>query len=160
MEEVEDFEAGEFEAVFGAKPDLAYQSQTIEQIVRNRRSLENELFFDRLLTAVKIDQGILTTARPYHVCSLVLASNLYPPRSNQDLRNLCRLILASASPDHQKQSLIYYILKDIPNSSQSAEVFARSSFMPNKYQIFIDGIWFLDRLMFEVHLINTGFICR
>ena len=53
MEDPEDFEA-----VFGAKPDLAYQQLLIEQIIRCRRSLENELFFDKLLNAVKIDQGI------------------------------------------------------------------------------------------------------
>ena len=52
MEDVNDFDS-----VFGTKPDLAYNHQTIEQIHRCRRALENELFFDRLLKAVGVDQG-------------------------------------------------------------------------------------------------------
>lgn len=86
-----------------------------------------------------------------HDVDLFTASKLYPPRSNQDLRTLHGRIVSSASPDHHKQSLLYYILKDIPNSSQVAEAFAKDCFLPSKYQTFIDGLWFLDRLRFEVN---------
>jgi hypothetical protein len=49
----------EFYAVFGSEPNLAYQEQTVHEVLKHRRSLENELFFDRLLKAVGIDQGTL-----------------------------------------------------------------------------------------------------
>jgi len=52
-------DAEEFYAVFGSEPNLAYQEQTVNEISKHRRSLENELFFDRLLKAVGIDQGVL-----------------------------------------------------------------------------------------------------
>lgn len=47
----------DFNAIFGSAPDLAYQQKTVEEIHKNRRQLENCLFFDRLLKAVGIDQG-------------------------------------------------------------------------------------------------------
>ncbi|MCJ1416908.1 hypothetical protein MMC32_003247 [Xylographa parallela] len=123
----------EFNAVFGPEPSLAYQEQLLHNIHKHRRLLENELFFDRLLKAVGIDQ----------------ASKLYPPRSNNDLRILFDRITRSTSPDHQKQSLVYYILRDLPSDRTSAEAFAESSYLPDKYQTFIDGIWYLDRLKLE-----------
>ncbi|MCJ1376050.1 hypothetical protein MMC20_007288 [Loxospora ochrophaea] len=123
----------DFDAVFSSKPDLAYDQQTIDQILRNRRSLENELFFDRLLKSLGVAQ----------------TTQLYPPRSNQDLRNLHERIITAPRADHQKQSLVYYILKDIPKAAQAAQSFADSCFLPKKYQIFIDGIWYLDKLKLE-----------
>ncbi|MCJ1319698.1 hypothetical protein MMC15_005034 [Xylographa vitiligo] len=90
----------EFDAIFGSEPNLAYQEQILHDIQKYRRLLENELFFDRLLKAVGIDQ----------------ASKLYPPRSNNDLRILFDRITNSTSPDHQKQSLVYYILRDLPRA--------------------------------------------
>ena len=47
----------EFDAIFGSEPNLAYQEQILHDIQKYRRLLENELFFDRLLKAVGIDQG-------------------------------------------------------------------------------------------------------
>ena len=45
--------------------------------------------------------------------------------------------------------MLYYILKDIANP-RVAEEFARTAYLPEKYRIFIDGIWLLDRKQFEV----------
>ena len=143
----------EFNAVFGPEPSLAYQEQLLHNIHKHRRLLENELFFDRLLKAVGIDQGI--SPLPDYILipeSLTCeASKLYPPRSNNDLRILFDRITRSTSPDHQKQSLVYYILRDLPSDRTSAEAFAESSYLPDKYQTFIDGIWYLDRLKLEVN---------
>ena len=91
-----------------------------------------------------------------HSTDSYAASKLYPPRSNQDLRTLHERIVSSPSPDHHKQSLLYYILKDIPHSSQLAESFAKDYFLPSKYKIFVDGLWFLDRLRFEVNPVRTS----
>ena len=48
----------DFEAVFGVRPDAAYNQETIEDIVRNRHALENMLFVDRLLVALGIDKCV------------------------------------------------------------------------------------------------------
>ncbi|MCJ1437680.1 hypothetical protein MMC27_007067 [Xylographa pallens] len=143
----------EFDAVFGAEPSLAYQEQLLHSIHKHRRLLENELFFDRLLKAVGIDQG--TSPLLEHILTPEAltrkASKLYPPRSNNDLRILFDRITSSTSPDHQKQSLVYYILRDLPSDRTSAEAFAEISYLPDKYQTFIDGIWYLDRLKLEAN---------
>lgn len=60
----------EFYAVFGSEPNLAYQEQTVHEILKHRRSLDNELFFDRLLKAVGIDQGLLDL-RYLRLCTAV-----------------------------------------------------------------------------------------
>lgn len=46
-----------FEDVFAFNPDVAYKQQTIDDILRHRRTLENVLFIDRLLTALSIDKS-------------------------------------------------------------------------------------------------------
>ena len=81
---------------------------------------------------------------------MLKASKLYPPPSNKDLQNLYKRIVDSSAPDHQKQSLVYYILKDLSLEKHSPEAFAERSYIPGKYQTFIDGIWNLDRLKLEV----------
>lgn len=52
---MEDFD--QFEAVFGFTSDVAYNQQTIDDIIRNRRALENVLFIDRLLRALGIEKS-------------------------------------------------------------------------------------------------------
>ena len=52
MEEFEDFSV-----VFGGERDLAYDHKAVEKITKNRRLLENTLFFDRLLGALGIKDG-------------------------------------------------------------------------------------------------------
>ena len=143
---------GDFHIILGSDPNLTYNTKTIEDIHRHRRSLDNELFFDRLLKAVGIDQGIfgyLNTSTA-DVLTKIIASNLYPPRSNQDLHLLFDEIASSTSPSHHRQSIIYYILKDLAHRGRSAERYAEECFLPGKYQIFLDGIWYFDRLQFEV----------
>ena len=54
---MEEIEPEYFEEVFGAEPELAYNEQTTLMINSNRRTLENELFFDRLMKAIGLDQG-------------------------------------------------------------------------------------------------------
>ena len=47
----------DFEEVFGAKSHIAYDQQTLNHIIHCRRSLENQLFVDRLLEALGIEHG-------------------------------------------------------------------------------------------------------
>ncbi|KAL8973738.1 MAG: hypothetical protein Q9197_002025 [Variospora fuerteventurae] len=128
---MDDFEV--FEELFSFDPIFAYNEQTVNKILKCRRSMENELFIDRLLKTLGIEQG----------------HDLYPPRSNQDLRDLHQQIIDSPSPDHHKQSVLYYILKDMPDrDAQPAVDFAKAVFLPERYRIFMDGIWNLDRAKF------------
>lgn len=84
-----------------------------------------------------------------------IASKRYPPESNQELQELFQQIASSSSPDHYKHSVLYYFLKDISQSkAHSSEDFAKTSYLPEKYKTFVDGIWYLDRLKFEVCCCN------
>ena len=54
---------------------------------------------------------------------------------------------------HHKLSLFYYMLLDFeaPSGQQAAsEIFATESGMPSNYQIFMSGLWYLDRQDFSV----------
>ncbi|KAL8674507.1 MAG: hypothetical protein Q9168_001099 [Polycauliona sp. 1 TL-2023] len=126
-----DFE--NFDLLFATDRSFFYGEQIITKILRSRRLAQNELLIDKLLQTLGVK-------RP---------EDLYPPRSNQSLRHLHSQIIDNASPVHYQQSLLYYILKDIPDHSKTATAFTRAVFLPDKYRIFIDGIWLLDRGDFE-----------
>lgn len=51
---MKDFE--QFDDVFDFDPNYAYKEQTINQIIRYRRAMEDELFIDRLLKTLGIKQ--------------------------------------------------------------------------------------------------------
>ena len=149
MEELEDFDN-----VFEFDPGFAYSEHTITKIVENRRLMENTLFIDRLLAALGIEKGLpgrCIFSREGTTNNFVrVGSVVYPPRSNRDLRDLHEQIIDSGSPDHHIYSVLYYILKDVPDREQQPAVtFAKSVYLPQKYRIFIDGIWLLDRGKFE-----------
>ncbi|KAI9368549.1 nuclear pore complex assembly-domain-containing protein [Aspergillus egyptiacus] len=123
----------EFDAIFHFNKNFTYDGKVIEQILSNRRALENQLFADKLLELLGVPA----------------VTKLYPPISNSDLRSLVRHIVSSELDIHQKQSLIYYILKDCRAPNDVAAQFARRCHLPEKYRLFIDGLWNLDRLEFK-----------
>ncbi|CRG91050.1 putative protein ely5 [Talaromyces islandicus] len=122
-----------FDAVFYFDRNYAHDKKTLDRIVANRRSLQSQLFIDRLLQLMGV--------KP--------VQELYPPKTNRDLQTLYKQILASPFPDHQKQAVIYYLLRDCRGSNEAISHFTRGCFLPDKYQLFIDGIWHLDRLEFR-----------
>ncbi|KAF6218617.1 hypothetical protein HO133_005968 [Letharia lupina] len=127
-------DSDDFEVVFGNNSNIAYEKPVADDIKQRRRSLENELFIDRLLKALGVQK----------------VSRSYPAESHENLRLLHEQIISSSSPDHHKHSALYYLLKDLHKySHQSPRDFANSSYLPGKYRTFIDGIWYLDRLEFE-----------
>ncbi|RDH39300.1 nuclear pore complex assembly-domain-containing protein [Aspergillus welwitschiae] len=123
----------DFDSIFYFNKNFTYDGKVIEQIVANRRALENQLFADRLL-------GLL---------GVKAVTQLYPPRSNADLRTLVGHILSSPMDIEHKQALIYYILKDCRAASDAASQFSRRCHLPEKYRLFIEGLWNLDRLEFK-----------
>ncbi|KAI9841221.1 MAG: hypothetical protein M1838_003666 [Thelocarpon superellum] len=122
-----------FERVFAFDPHWTYDNGTVEAISSHRRKLDNELFFDRLLRALSVQQAV----------------QLYPPRSNQELRRLHQRIVSSAAPEHHRHSLLYYLLMDCRSHARAAEQFAARVFLPDKYKTYVDGLWHMDHLQFQ-----------
>ncbi|KAE8356576.1 hypothetical protein BDV28DRAFT_154583 [Aspergillus coremiiformis] len=123
----------EFDSVFSFNKNFTYDGKAIEQILSNRRALDNQLFADKLL-------GLL---------GVKAVTKLYPPRSNADLRTLFEHIVSSPLDIHHKQALIYYLLKDCRAANDPASQFSRRFHLPEKYRFFIEGLWNLDRLEFR-----------
>ncbi|KAJ5115829.1 hypothetical protein N7456_000177 [Penicillium angulare] len=123
----------DFNHIFSFNKKYHYDAKVIEQITSNRRALENQLFADRLLGLLGI-KGV---------------TKVYPPKTNADLRSLVDHIVASELDIHHKQALIYYILKDCRSAPEAAASFARSCHLPEKYRLFIEGLWNMDRLEFR-----------
>ncbi|PNP60321.1 hypothetical protein THARTR1_00345 [Trichoderma harzianum] len=56
---------------------------------------------------------------------------------------------------HHKLSLIYYVLLDfdtVEGQASLSETFASASSMPQKYEIFMKGLWYMDGLEFSTAL--------
>ena len=88
--------------------------------------------------------------------ALLTVTRVYPPDSQTELETLHEQIIASSPPEHYKHSVLYYLLKDLSHANEEvADDFARSAYLPDKYKIFVDGIWLLDRLKFEVRFLPT-----
>lgn len=52
---MDDFD--DFEVVFGNNSNIAYETAVADDTRKRRRSLENELFIDRLLKALGVQRG-------------------------------------------------------------------------------------------------------
>ncbi|RQM08312.1 hypothetical protein DH86_00003811 [Scytalidium sp. 3C] len=129
----------DFEQVFAFNPECEYERSLVLGIEAHRKKLEGLLFIDRVLK-------LLGIKRP---------AKIYPPRSNNDIRSLHKAILESGGADHHKISVLYYILLDFDSLTSRREYsahFEQSSYLPQKYQIYMQGLWFLDRLNFELAL--------
>jgi len=127
-----------FEDVFNFDPEYSYDQAVIQAIDTHRKTLEG-LFVDKVLKMLGIKRPV----------------KLYPPKSNADLRSLHQAVVASNAADHHKISVLYYILLDTDTSTGKryhSASFEESSFLPAKYQIYMKGLWHMDRLEFEVAL--------
>ncbi|KAI9791796.1 MAG: hypothetical protein M1833_001320 [Piccolia ochrophora] len=124
----------QFDHVFAFNPSYTYDHKTIEVILSNRNSLENGLFFDRLIRTFQVG----------------IPNKLYPPKSNEDLRALHQKIVSSTALDHHKQSLLFYILLDCKIAQDVADDFADFFHLPEKFAICMRGLWYMDRLQFQI----------
>jgi hypothetical protein len=85
---------------------------------------------------------------------------MYPPKTENALKQLHQAVCDAAMSQHHKLSLFYYVLLDFDagNSSLNAsEAFATASGVPQSYRLFMDGLWYLDHLHFTVR--NIGRLC-
>ena len=60
---MDDFD--DFEVVFGSSTNIAYERSVAGDIKQRRRSLENELFIDRLLKALGVQDGLFYTRKGF-----------------------------------------------------------------------------------------------
>lgn len=139
---------------FLPKPDFSFDNKTVELINKNRKELGGTLFFDRIWHSLAL------TPQPQKV---------YPPKSNQDLKNLCQNIIKAeqVTVDERKYAILYYILRDCRLGTSSSKSgghhgdikFANAVFLPHKYQTLVSGIWEMDHLHFSVALTHLTDPC-
>lgn len=89
---------------------------------------------------------------------------IYPPREGRALHELFQQILASKMSTHHKLSALYYLLLDHDDALGPrmimTEKFALRTGMPKRYQIFMRGLWHMDRLQFQVcNTVKTQTCC-
>ncbi|KAI0448176.1 nuclear pore complex assembly-domain-containing protein [Xylaria telfairii] len=131
----------QFDLVFGALNPFPYSRTVIVSIEASRRNLEGSLFIDRVLKALNLGQ----------------AAKNYPPKNENALRQLHQHLCDTNNITlHHKLSILYYLLLDIDGRSSDgegkAESFASLAGIPNRYQIFMKGLWYMDTRNFELAL--------
>ncbi|CCT71663.1 uncharacterized protein FFB20_03484 [Fusarium fujikuroi] len=108
-----------------------YDRETQRDIEHSRKEFEGALFIDRVLRAVGITKA-----------------KIYPPKTDNALKQLHQQICESTMSLQHKFSIFYYILLDFDLTAgreSASDAFVDASGMPKKYQIFMKGLWYLDR---------------
>ncbi|KAJ8120796.1 hypothetical protein O1611_g10272 [Lasiodiplodia mahajangana] len=131
----------QFERVFGTMHPFPYSRPVTLSIDKSRKSFDGSLFIDRVLKALNLGQ----------------VANSYPPRNEAGLRQLHQNICETHNINlHHKLSILYYLLLDIDGRSgdgdSKAETFAAHAGIPDRYQIFMKGLWLMDTRNFELAL--------
>ncbi|KPM40282.1 hypothetical protein AK830_g6259 [Neonectria ditissima] len=123
-----------YTSLFDVFPEAApnpYDRKAQQEIDSSRKSFDGVLFIDRVLRAVGITKA-----------------KVYPPKTDAALKQLHQQICEANMSTHHKFSLFYYLLLDFDQTSgrqNVSEVFVDVSGMPKKYQIFMKGLWYMDR---------------
>ncbi|UNI17566.1 hypothetical protein JDV02_003896 [Purpureocillium takamizusanense] len=120
-----------FQDVFPADLQIPYDRRLQHEIDDRRKSLDGTLFIDRVMKALGIAKA-----------------KTYPPKSESALRQVHQQICDAGMSMHHKQSLLYYILLDFDGASGRdavSEAFAMGTGMPGTYQVFMKGLWYMDR---------------
>lgn len=109
-----------------------------KEIESNRKELKGVLFVDRVLRAM----GITKTKS-------------YPPKGDNGLYSLHQQICNSSHAAHHKLSVLYYLLLDfdylkLRGCGDCANKFAARFGVPERYQLFMTGLWRMDHEQFSV----------
>ena len=82
---------------------------------------------------------------------------IYPPKDTRTLHDLYQQILDSKMSEQHKLSALYYLLLDhdegMAARSKLSDNFASQMRMTRRYQIFMSGLWHMDRLQFKVRVL-------
>ncbi|EHA50249.1 hypothetical protein MGG_03377 [Pyricularia oryzae 70-15] len=128
-----------YEQVFQPDLESPYAPDLVREIESYRKGFGGVLFVDKVLSALGVTKA-----------------KSYPPRGDNALRELHQKVCQSKSAAQQKLSVLYYLLLDFDDilgvRSRLAEEFAEKSGVPGKYQIFMKGLWHMDRQQFPVAL--------
>ncbi|KYK54078.1 Elys [Drechmeria coniospora] len=121
--------------VFPAGLQSPYDRKLQHEIEEHRKSLGGSLFIDRVMKALGISKA-----------------KLYPPKSDSGVHQLHQQICGASMSTNHKQSLLYYILLDFDRLGRQnavSESFASDSGMPSTFQVFMKGLWHMDRQDYE-----------
>ncbi|RYO83343.1 hypothetical protein DL766_008464 [Monosporascus sp. MC13-8B] len=133
-----------FHLVFGPLSPFPLDKPWAQSVESHRRNLDGALFLDRVLGALNLSQ----------------AAKNYPPKNESALRQLHQQVCeASNVAMHHKLSVLYYLLLDIDahpkgrsQAPDRAEDFATKAAVPQKYSIFMKGLWLMDSAEFDLAL--------
>ncbi|RYP50161.1 hypothetical protein DL768_004278 [Monosporascus sp. mg162] len=134
----------QFHVVFGPLSPFPLDKSWAQSVESHRRNLDGALFLDRVLGALNLSQ----------------AAKNYPPKNESALRQLHQQVCeASNVAMHHKLSILYYLLLDIDAHPKGrsqipdrAEDFAMKAAVPQKYSIFMKGLWLMDSAEFDLAL--------
>jgi hypothetical protein len=121
-----------FATIFQSKPDYSPDAKHADTVQKHRKELGGTLFFDRM----------------WQQLSLGKAGRSYPPKSNAELKDIWKKILEANVSDEQKLGLQYYLIRDCRNNSLE-KLFLQKTYLPEKYQILVTGLWELDHIQFS-----------
>ncbi|KAL2117484.1 hypothetical protein VTJ04DRAFT_7144 [Mycothermus thermophilus] len=134
------FDISHFSSVFPSEGPKPYDSSGVRDIETHRKTLDNQLFIDRVLSALGLPQPS-NEPKPY------------PPRGDSGLKLLHHQIASAKVSVHAKLSVLYYLLLDhdsVRANSNLADEFADASNLPSTYQLLMRGLWHLDRAQFDI----------
>ncbi|KAF4948009.1 hypothetical protein FGADI_10004 [Fusarium gaditjirri] len=123
--------------VFPEGLENPYDRETQRDIEHSRKTFNGTLFIDRVLRAV----GVTKT-------------KIYPPKTDNALKQLHQQICEAPVTwtTYHKISVFYYILLDFDLTAgreSVSDALVDASGMPKNYQIFMKGLWYLDRQEFS-----------
>ncbi|KAF5023379.1 hypothetical protein F66182_4536 [Fusarium sp. NRRL 66182] len=124
-----------FHDVFADGAANPYDRDVQREIETARKNFDGSLFIDRVLRAVGITKA-----------------KIYPPKTDNALKQLHQQVCEASMSTHHKFSIFYYVLLDFDRTSgreNLSDTFVDASGMPKKYQIFMKGLWYLDRQEFS-----------
>lgn len=147
-----------YEQVFQPDLESPYAPDLVREIESYRKGFGGVLFVDKVLSALGVTKGkrVLSILNSIGKFSNIVCTpaKSYPPRGDNALRELHQKVCQSKSAAQQKLSVLYYLLLDFDDilgvRSRLAEEFAEKSGVPGKYQIFMKGLWHMDRQQFPV----------
>ena len=121
-----------FEAIFHSKPDYSPDAKHADAALKHRKEFGGKLFFDHIWESSKLEN----------------VAKVYPPRSNSDLKNIWKKILDAQVAEVERLALQYYLVRDCRNSNLD-KVFLQRTYLPEKYQWFVTGLWEADHCQFS-----------
>lgn len=121
-----------FESIFQAKHDYHPDTRHADAALKHRKEFGGKLFFDRIWENSNVGK----------------AAKSYPPKTNAELKDIWKKILDAKVNEEQKLGLQYYLIRDCRNSNLE-KAFLHKTYLPEKYQYLVTGLWEVDHCQFS-----------